>query len=317
MDALGDLLRGVRADGALFDRAVLAGPWETSRTEGAALELITVVRGTARITAPSGESRTLDEGGAAVVCTKAPFTLTATRRPESAAGADQAECELVTGAYQLDSSVGRRLISALPPLLVVPSGEECLPIVELIAAEVAADRPGRQYVMDRMLDWMLACTLREWFDLPDACPPAWYRALGDDIVGPALRAMHDEPARPWTVAALAARARVSRAAFARNFTDLVGKPPMAYLTEWRMTLAAELLTEPGATVAAVAGQVGYADGFGFSDAFKRIRGIAPSGYRASVSGASMSGASASGTSASGTSASGASASGRNRRAPAA
>ncbi|WP_030782735.1 AraC family transcriptional regulator [Streptomyces sp. NRRL S-920] len=294
MDALGDLLRGVRADGALFNRTVLTRPWETSRADGVALELITVVRGAARISVASGEPRFLREGGAAIVCTGEPFTLAAAGGGDlRAAGLDaglgagasagsSAGCELVTGAYQLDSSVGRRLISALPPLLAVPAGEECMPIVELIAAEIAADRPGRQYVMDRMLDWMLACTLREWFDLPEACPPAWYRALGDDVVGPALHAMHDEPARPWTVAALAARAQVSRAAFARNFTDLVGRPPMAYLTEWRMTLAAELLAEPGATVASVAAQVGYADGFGFSDAFKRIRGIAPSGYRASL-----------------------------------
>lgn len=273
MDALGDLLRGVRADGALFGRAVLHRPWETRRAEGAALELITVVRGSARISAASCEPRTLRQGGAAIVCTTAPFTL---------AAAGDGPCEVVTGTYRLDRAVGRRLISALPPLVVVPSGEECMPIVELIAAEVAADRPGRQYVMDRMLDWMLACTLREWFDLPDACPPAWYRALGDDVVGPALRAMHEEPARHWTVAALAARARVSRAAFAKAFTELVGRPPMAYLTEWRMTLAAELLAEPGATVASVAGQVGYADGFGFSDAFKRTRGVTPSGYRASL-----------------------------------
>lgn len=275
MDALGDLLRGVRADGALFDRAVLTGPWERRHSEGAALTLVTVVHGAARISAASGEPRLLREGGAAVVCTTAPFTL-------ASAEAADAGTELITGAYQLDGAVGRRLVSMLPPLLVVPSGEECMPILELIAAEVVADRPGRQYVMDRMLDWMLACTLREWFDLPDACPPAWYRALGDEVVGPALHAMHDEPARPWTVASLAARGQVSRAAFARHFAELVGRPPMAYLTEWRMTLASELLAEPGATVASVAGQVGYADGFGFSDAFKRIRGIAPSTYRASL-----------------------------------
>ncbi|WP_371527785.1 AraC family transcriptional regulator [Streptomyces sp. NBC_01283] len=284
MDALGDLLRGVRADGALFGRTVLNGPWEVVRDEGAALTLITVMRGTARITAASGEPQILEEGGAAVVCTTAPFTLSAPSAAESGAYAAEsgAECELITGAYQLDGAVGRRLISMLPPLLVVPSSEDCTPILELIASEVAADRPGRQYVMDRMLDWMLACTLRDWFELPDACPPDWYIALGDEVVGPALHAMHDEPSRPWTVASLAARAQVSRALFARNFAELVGRPPMAYLTEWRMTLAAELLAEPGATVAAVAGQVGYADGFGFSDAFKRIRGIAPSGYRASL-----------------------------------
>ncbi|MFH8795707.1 AraC family transcriptional regulator [Streptomyces sp. NPDC017941] len=278
MDALGDLLRGVRADGALFERAVQVGPWEVACAGGAALELVVVVRGTARIVMSSGESRVLRGRDAAVVCTTAPFTV-------CAADPAAAESELIAGAYRLDGSVGRRLIGALPPLLVVPTGAENVPVVELIAAEVASGKPGRQFVRDRMFDWMLACTLSGWFDLPDARPPAWYCALGDEVVGPALRAMHDEPARPWTVAALAARAQISRAAFARQFSELVGRPPMAYLTEWRMALAAELLAEPGATVAAVAGQVGYADGYGFSDAFKRIRGIAPSAYRASLAAA--------------------------------
>ncbi|WP_190139458.1 helix-turn-helix transcriptional regulator [Streptomyces longispororuber] len=271
MDTLGDLLRGIRADGALFGRAVLRGARKPEPARPAALTLVMVVRGEAHVTA-LGEVRTLRPGHAAV-CTSVPYGL---------AAGDGGECELVTGAYQGEGSGGRRLLGALPPLLAVPGGAECLAIIELIAEEVAADRPGRQYVMDRMLDWLLACTLREWFDLPEARPPAWYRALGDDVVGPALCAMHEEPGRAWTVAALAARAQVSRAAFARRFADLVGRPPMAYLTEWRMTLAAELLAEPGATVAAVAGRVGYADGFGFSDAFKRIRGVTPSGYRASV-----------------------------------
>ncbi|MBJ3808626.1 AraC family transcriptional regulator [Streptomyces flavofungini] len=270
MDALGDLLRGVRADGARFDRTVLSGAWEPKPLP-AALTLVMVLRGEARVTV-AGEARILGVGDAAI-CTAGPFGL-------AVGGTD--ETEVVTGAYQWDGWGGRRLINALPPLLAVPGEEECLAIVELIAQEVAADLPGRQYVMDRMLDWLLACTLREWFDLPEARPPAWYRALGDDVVGPALRAMHDEPGRAWTVASLAAHAQVSRAAFARNFADLVGRPPMAYLTEWRMALAADLLREPGATVAAVAARVGYADGFGFSDAFKRIRGIAPSGYRASL-----------------------------------
>ncbi|GGO53181.1 cupin [Streptomyces lasiicapitis] len=274
MDALGDLLRGVRADGALFGREVLTDDWERSCPRGAALELFLVVRGTARIAGAGCEPRTLRAGDATIACTTAPFALTST-------GPGAGETELVSGYYELEGAVGRRLTSALPPFLVVPAEDECMPIVELIAAEIAADRPGRQYVMDRMLDWLLACTLREWFDLPESRPPAWYRALGDDVVGPALRALHEDPARPWTVASLAARAQVSRAAFARRFADLVGRPPMAYVTDWRMTLAAELLTEPGATVASVAARVGYADGFGFSDAFKRTRGVTPSGYRAS------------------------------------
>lgn len=282
MDALGELLRGVRADGAVFNRSVLTGTWDLGCPD-AALTLVVVVRGALRVAAPGAGEHTVRAGGSAVVCTSGPFTLSGDgsgAEPGTAAGSGV--CELVTGDYCLDGAVGRRLVTALPPVAVVPAGEDCLTVVELIADEVAAERPGRQYVLDRMLDWMLACALREWFDLAEACPPSWYRALGDDVVGPALHAMHDEPSRPWTVASLAARAQVSRAVFARRFAELVGRPPMAYLTEWRMTLAAELLAEPGATVAAVAGQVGYADGFGFSDAFKRIRGIAPSAYRASL-----------------------------------
>ncbi|MFD0383399.1 AraC family transcriptional regulator [Streptomyces stramineus] len=143
-------------------------------------------------------------------------------------------------------------------------------------------RPRPQIVVDRLLDWLLVCTLREWFDHPEAAPPAWYQALGDDVVGPVLRAMHQAPAEPWTLASLAAEADVSRSTLAKRFTDLVGEPPLGYLTDWRMALAADLLTEPGATIAGVARRVGYADAFGFSAAFKRVRGVSPSAHRATV-----------------------------------
>ncbi|MFI6738226.1 helix-turn-helix transcriptional regulator [Nonomuraea sp. NPDC050451] len=97
--------------------------------------------------------------------------------------------------------------------------------------------------------------------------------------------MHERPAHPWTVAALGAEVGMSRAVFARRFAKLVGQPPLLHLTEWRMTIAADLLRTPGATdllrapgatVAAVARRVGYADGFAFSNAFKRVRGMPPS-----------------------------------------
>jgi AraC-like DNA-binding protein len=109
--------------------------------------------------------------------------------------------------------------------------------------------------------------------------PGWYRANSDPVVGPALRMLQNNPAHPWTVASLAAEAGASRAALARRFTDLVGEPPMAYLTEWRLTLAADLLLEPGATVGAVASQVGYGSPYALSTAFKRARGISPKQHR--------------------------------------
>lgn len=113
----------------------------------------------------------------------------------------------------------------------------------------------------------------------EARPPAGYHALGDPRIGHVLRLLHRRPARPWTVATLAAEAGMSRAAFARRFTALVGRPPLGYLTDWRMALAADLLRESAATVAEVARQVGYTDPFTFSAAFKRVRGTAPSALR--------------------------------------
>nr|CEL13722.1 Transcriptional regulator, AraC family [Kibdelosporangium sp. MJ126-NF4] len=152
--------------------------------------------------------------------------------------------------------------------------------LELIVPETCPEQPGQQVVLDRLLDLLLVCTLRAWFDRAESDPPAWYRALGDPVIGPVLRAMHTDPGGPWTADSLASVANVSRSAFARRFTELVGEPPLAYLTDWRMTLAADLLRRESAPVAAVASRVGYADGFAFSSAFKRVRGVSPSAYRA-------------------------------------
>jgi AraC-like DNA-binding protein len=103
------------------------------------------------------------------------------------------------------------------------------------------------------------------------------------VVGRALRMLHNNPAHRWTVATLAAEIGVSRAALARRFTELVGEPPMTFLTGWRLALAADLLREPDATVGAVARQVGYGSPFALSTAFKRVRGVSPRQHRAGAS----------------------------------
>ncbi|GGV03126.1 hypothetical protein GCM10010182_21240 [Actinomadura cremea] len=122
--------------------------------------------------------------------------------------------------------------------------------------------------------------LRDNFDRPGGEPPAWYAAQRDPVIGEAPRLPHAEPAAPWTVSSLADRAGVSRPTFAKRFADLVGEPPLTYLTRRRMTLAADLLAErEAATVAETARAVGYSDAFAFSTAFKRIRGVNPCEFR--------------------------------------
>lgn len=198
---------------------------------------------------------------------------------EGPAGGAPASAVMISGTYQMRGEVSSRLLTALPQVLVLAGDSWSSPLPALLSEEVVRDEPGQEVVLDRLLDLLLIAVLRAWFARPEAAAPAWYAAQGDPAVGPALRLLHGDPAHPWTVADLAARTGVSRAALGRRFTDLVGEPPMTYLTGWRLALAADLLSEPDATVAAVARKVGYGTPFALSAAFKRVRGVSPQQHR--------------------------------------
>ncbi|MFD1146365.1 AraC family transcriptional regulator [Saccharothrix hoggarensis] len=297
MDALTDLLRGVHAQHALVCRSFASPPWSLGFSVTAPLTLITTVRGTAWLLTEDGARLLMRPGDIGLVRGPHRFVLADDPSTPPQIQVGEPDCErwrlgtrtygfdasgdtvVITGAYEVEGSVSDRLLNALPAAFVVPCADGPCPALDLLSEEVAKDRPGQDIVLDRLVDLLLVFALREWFDRPEANTPAWYRALGDEIVGPALRAIHDEPRHAWTVAELAARAGVSRAALARRFTALVGVPPLTYLTEWRMDLAADLLAKPDATIGSVARAVGYADPFAFSTAFKRVRGVRPSDHR--------------------------------------
>jgi len=186
---------------------------------------------------------------------------------------------MLIGTYQMRGEVSQRLLRALPALLVLRADAWESPLIPLLGDEIVKDEPGQEVVLDRLLDLLLIAVLRAWFSRPEAEAPAWYRANSDPIVGRALRMLHNNPAHPWTVASLATEIGISRAALARRFTELVGEPPMAFLTGWRLALAADLLREPDATVGAVAQQVGYGSSFALSTAFKRVHGVSPQEHR--------------------------------------
>ena len=186
---------------------------------------------------------------------------------------------MLTGTYQADGEISRRLLDALPQLIVLRAGEWLCPVIPLLADEIGKDDVGQEAVLDRLLDLLVVAVLRAWFARPEAKAPAWYAAHTDPVVGRALRLLHNNPAHPWTVGNLAGDVGVSRAALARRFTGLVGEPPMTFLTGWRLALAADLLLDPGATVGAVAHRVGYGSPFTFSTAFKRLYGVSPQAHR--------------------------------------
>ena len=128
---------------------------------------------------------------------------------------------------------------------------------------------GSEAVISRLCDILVIQAIRHWMASDDATGSPWLRAMGDPQIGPALAALHAAPAEPWTVAALASRAAMSRSAFAARFRELLGQPVMAYLTELRMQLAVDLLHRSDRTVAEVATAVGYESDASFGRVFKR------------------------------------------------
>ena len=307
MDPLTSLLEGPRARGAFLLRAVLDPPWSLRIQDRAPLTVVAMVRGRAWLHPDDEAPERLRPGDVAIARGPEPYTVAdevttpvqvVIHPGERCATPDGRDLHdvmdlglrtwgnsptgstvMLVGTYHMDGDVSQRLLRCLPAVVVLRDEPATAPLVSLLSDEVQRDEPGQTAVLDRQLDLLLITALRAWFARPEAEPPRWYRASADPVVGPALRLLQHNPAHPWTVEDLAAKVGVSRAALARRFTALVGEPPMAYLTAWRLALAADLLRDPDATLAAVARQVGYTTPFALSAAFKRVHGVSPQEHR--------------------------------------
>ncbi|MEV6932832.1 AraC family transcriptional regulator, partial [Dactylosporangium sp. NPDC051485] len=182
---------------------------------------------------------------------------------------------VLCGAYELAPHRAHPLLDELPDLVHLKAGGELRAVAGLLDAELA--RHGGGVGVAALLDLLFLHALRA--HLQDAPDGGWAAALRDPAVGAALRSIHRDPARAWTVAELAAVGGLSRAPFARRFAALAGRAPLAYLTWWRMTLAARMLRDTDAPLRAVGQRVGYASEFAFAAAFKRRFGTAPGRFR--------------------------------------
>jgi transcriptional regulator GlxA family with amidase domain len=168
------------------------------------------------------------------------------------------------------------LVSLLPVVIHVRSADRLSVLVRLVGEESAERRSGRELVLARLVEVLLIEALRS---VPGKdAPPGLLRGLADAQVAPAMRQMHAQLARPWTVAQLAKSAALSRSAFFERFTRTVGLPPMEYLLAWRMAIAKDLLRRQDLGVGAVAERVGYGSASTFSTAFSRHVGQPPGRY---------------------------------------
>ncbi|NIH65762.1 AraC family transcriptional regulator [Modestobacter marinus] len=312
MDPVAALLGGPHARGAFLLRSVLRPPWSMRIADEAPLTVLTVLRGSACVVLAGDRTVPVPAGDVVLLRGPEPYTVAddPATPPQVRVGPGQVctpvdgapgdrmaglggrswgndaagSTVLLTGTYPAPGAVGERLVRALPELVVVPADAGTRAVTELLATEIDRDAAGQSAVLDRLLDVLLVSALRTWAARPDAGAPGWYLAAGDPVVGPALALLHDRPAEPWTVAALATAVGVARATLARRFTDLVGEPPMSYLTGWRIALATDLLRDPGLTLTTIARRVGYASPFALSAAYKRATGVSPAVHRSTLVG---------------------------------
>jgi AraC-like DNA-binding protein len=195
-----------------------------------------------------------------------------------------ARTAVLCGAYQLDVTRAHPLLAAVPPIIHLPAQvghhSALRATVDLLGSELDSPGPGSGAMVPALLDTLLISILRAWFAQESVHgATGWGAALRDQAIVAALTAIHERPAHPWTVAELGERAGLSRAAFARRFSALVGQPPLTYLTWWRITTAAHLLRRPDTPLRVVAERSGYASEIAFAAAFKREFGVTPAGYR--------------------------------------
>lgn len=303
VDVLSEVIASMRTSKPRATLTDVRAPWALRLRPVAGAGFHVVLQGTAWLLAPEadaplplapGDVVFLRSGREHVLCDN-PDTGAAEYHPEEGGGDGRligeirltgsgARSVLLCGAYDLDRARPHPLIGNLPPVIHLPARhgrhDGLRSAVDLLGAELADRRPGADGAVPPLIDLLLFYILRAWLEERSADSTAgWAAALADPAVGRALRALHADPARAWTVQSLGELAGLSRAAFARRFAALVGEPPLAYLSRWRMTLAGQLLRESDAPLSAVAARTGYLSEFAFAKAFKREFGQAPGAYR--------------------------------------
>lgn len=300
MDVLADVLSVMRVGGTRLDQLVAAAPWAVRLPDADIAAFHVVTQGTCWVTVPGqapvqllpGDIALLPRGTRHIISSAprlkaSPYEDLVAQLPVPSTGFGGRlelrgvgpETKLMCGGYRYERG-GLQLLALLPPIVHVPAsltGAGLAATIPMLAAELLDDEPGGQTVVDRLVDVLFVHILRAWARQDERAH--WLSALRDPYVAAALSAIHEQPARSWTVAELAELAGMSRAVFAKRFSELVGEPPNTYLTRWRMELSARRLRATDDPLSAVARSVGYASEFAFSRAFVRVRGVRPSVYR--------------------------------------
>ena len=279
---------------AVFSKGISgAGRWGVRYSEFGHPSFCIVLEGRCRLAVDGTAPVTLQAGDFVLLPATPSFTMSGFERvkpvlldPNVTAGSSgdirhgrrggRPDVRLLGGYFIFDSPDASLLVSLLPALLHLRGVERLTALVRLVAEESSERRSGRDLVLARLIELLLIEALRSRPD--ENTPPGLLRGLADSRLAAAIRHIHGDPARSWTVAQLAKKVALSRSAFFDRFSRAVGLPPMEYLVAWRMALAKDLLRAGDLGLAAVAERVGYGSASTFSTAFSRHVGQAPGRY---------------------------------------
>lgn len=305
VDPLGEALHFLRMSGVFYCRSELRAPWSLGLP---ALERCLmfhfVTLGQCRLEVPAAEPMLLCRGTLALIPHGAghllasdtglkPTPLFDTQRKRLSEryevlqlGGDGGLTHLICGAVRFDHPAAIQLVSQLPRIIHVDAarsrdGPWLHSTLDLMEAESRDLRPGGETVVTRLADVLVIQAIRAWLANDPGSQRGWLAAVQDKQIGRAIALVHRNAARDWTLEKLAAAAAMSRSAFAARFTELVGAPPMQYVTQWRMQLALSLLHHTNDPLATIADQTGYQSEAAFSRAFKRWFGESPGATRRS------------------------------------
>ena len=298
MDVFSDVLRVAHLTSAVLGQARFVAPFGIRVAPQKVIVAHIVLGGEAWLRRPGAKPLRLKNGDILVLAPRGEHVLSdrpsgpvrpfqevmaeIAGRPVPQEGA--AVTHVLCASYSVDDGETRRTVSRLPDAIHL-SGEDAARwpalahLVALLRIEADAQAEGSVHVVPRLVDTLFVLALRAWLDSRPDRAAGWYGALRSRGVGRALAALHAEPGRTWTLDSLAAAAGQSRSTLARQFREQVGETPLAYLTRWRLSLAAERLRREGVAVETAAEVAGFSSAPAFSRAFKRQFGLAPSTYR--------------------------------------
>jgi AraC-like DNA-binding protein len=274
-DVLSTMLHSVHLQGNALTRLAPAAPFAITTAGGTRL-LHLVEHGPLRLRVGDAPEVTLGSGDLALLCRGDTHTLRSDHE-----GPGEAP-RWLTGTFVVEDTVAGPLLAVLPPVIVIradPRTRDWLVIsLKLLLDEADTPRPGSAVMISRVLDLLFIHALREWSASGDAAP-GWLTAAMDPALGPVLTAVHADPGRAWSVTELAARAGMSRSAFAGRFARLLDETPAAYVAHVRLDHAAHLLTFTRQSVSQIGRQAGYISDAAFSRAFTRRHGSPPRTWR--------------------------------------